>query len=387
MMIWQVPSPGQSEVVKALAKQIVAYCLRNMDMTMAQSSLLPAAAKLSQQHGVEDARQAPVPDVLVHLVGHVDGNGSANASDDETAPDDDYIVGGNGIIKALEYFLNEDNTEQRYRSTSLSGTTTPIDIGSPGQNEVKRRGKAKEVSRNLLDSARKLRNRLKPALAKEFAAGDEMNYRRLLFLDQTLSGMIERFEDEFPETRIQHALSHAQDISLSSSIESTESGPLSGDFMASSSTKFGTDTSALAESDGDEELNVGSMRRRTSDVSLASRALAIEEGRIHRFGHRVRQDIIDVPSSPVGDDDAGSDVHEEWAPGSHMADIASKLADMSGPELRVLVDQEGGWDGVMAKMGANVEELRQLQMKDPLGWEQFKESQLMARANRGAPRS
>ncbi|KAI4720047.1 RNI-like protein [Aureobasidium sp. EXF-10727] len=380
-----VPGPGQSEVVKALAKQIVAYCLRNMDTTMAQSSLLPAATMLSKQHGVEDARQAPVPDVLVHLVGHLDGDRPSNGSDDETAPDDDYIVGGNGIIKALEYFLGQDQLDKRNGSISLSGTTTPRDIGNPAQSEVKRRGKAKEVSKNLLDSARKLRNRLKPALAKEFAAGDEMNYRRLLFLDQTLSGMIERFEDEFPETRLHLDLqAHQQSFSLSSSLESTESGPLSNDFMASSATTFGTETSAI-ESDQDEELHVGgggSMRRKASDVSLASRALAIEEGRIHRLGHKVRQDIIDVP---IGVQTSEPDAHTEWAPGSHMAEIASKLGDISGPELRVMLDQKGGWEGVMEKMGANLEELQQLQMKDPQGWEQFKESQLKARANRGAP--
>jgi hypothetical protein len=382
----QVPGPGQSEVVKALAKQIVAYCLRNMDRTMASSSLLPAATMLSKQHGVEDARQAPVPDVLVHLVGHVDGDRPSDGSDDETAPDDDYIVGGNGIIKALEYFLGQDKTESRHGSISLSGTTTPRDIADPAQSENKRRGKAKEVSRNLLDSARKLRNRLKPALAKEFAAGDEMNYRRLLFLDQTLSGMIERFEDEFPETRLRLDLPpHQQNFSLSSSLESTESGPLSNDFMASSATTFGTETSAI-ESDLDEDeihaSGSGSMRRKASDVSLASRALAIEEGRIHRLGHKVRQDIIDVP---VAVQTSESDAHAEWAPGSHMAEIASKVANISGPELRVLMDQEGGWDGVMEKLGANLEELQQLQMKDPQGWEQFKESQLKARANRGAP--
>lgn len=384
-IVTQVPGPGQSEVVKALAKQVVAYCLRNMDTTMAQASLLPAAATLSKQHGVEDARQVPVPDVLVHLVGHLDGDRFSDPSDDETAPDDDYIVGGNGIIKALEYFLGQDAPELRRSSMTISGTSTPRDIGNPAQSEVKRRGKAKEVSKNLLDSARKLRNRLKPALAKEFAAGDEMNYRRLLFLDQTLSGMIERFEDEFPETRLHLGIPpHQPPTSLSSSLESQESGPLSTDFLTSSATTFGTEASA-PESDLDDEVHIGpDMNRKASDVSLASRALSREEGRIHRLGHKVRQDLIDVPgpAAPVPD----SEVHAEFQPGSHMADLASRMADISGPELRVIVEKDG-WEGVMEKMGANLEELQQLQMKDPVGWEQFKESQLAARANRDAPRS
>lgn len=348
---------------------------------MAQSSLLPAATMLSKQHGVEDARQVPVPDVLVHLVGHLDEDQLSDASDDETAPDDDYIVGGNGIIKALEYFLGQGRSEQRNGSVSLSGTTTPRDIGSSARSESKRKGKAKEVSRNLLESARKLRNRLKPALAKEFAAGDELNYRRLLFLDETLSGMIERFEDEFPETRLHLNIPpHEPNLSLSSSLESTESGPLSNDFMSSSATTLRTGTTSI-ESEQDEEPDPRDfMRRKASDVSLAGRALAIEEGRLHRLGHKVRQNMIDVPT--IAAPTSESDAQGEWAPGSHMADIASKLEELSGPELRVLVHQ-GGWERVLEKFGANMEELQQLQMKDPQGWEQFKESQLKARANRG----
>merc|ERR1712070_894189 len=64
------------------------------------------------------------------------------------------------------------------------------------------RGKAKKMSKNLLESARKIRYRLQPALAKEATSGDELAYRRLLFLDQTLQSLIQRFEEEYPETRL-----------------------------------------------------------------------------------------------------------------------------------------------------------------------------------------
>ena len=40
--------------------------------------------------------------------------------------------------------------------------------------------KAKEVSKELLESARKLRARLQPALVKEFTSGDEINYSKLV---------------------------------------------------------------------------------------------------------------------------------------------------------------------------------------------------------------
>ena len=43
---------------------------------------------------------------------------------------------------------------------------------------------------------RKIRTRLQPALIKEATDGDEMAYRRLMFLDQTLQSMFQRFEEE-----------------------------------------------------------------------------------------------------------------------------------------------------------------------------------------------
>jgi len=168
--------------------------------------------------------------------------------------------------------------------------------------------------------------------------------------------------------------------------------------MASSIGTLTTEASGLSLDsdleDDDPERTSAPLSRRSSDVSLAKRALALEEGRIHRLGSRVRRDLAmhhqqqDQSTSPTsafssssfGDVSASSP--QEWAPGSHMAGLAQKMANMSGPELKTIVDTTG-WEGVMQKLGANLEELRQLQMKDPVGWSQFKESQLIARANVG----
>lgn len=174
----QVPCPEHGEVVKALAKQVVAYCLRNMDRTMSQHLTMPLATTLSKAHGVEDARYVTVPDVLLHLVGNLEGDPTVR-DNGETAPDEDYIVGGNGLVKALQYFLQEEAIELRRASVIMAnGSTTPQERQEHAGQEIKRKGKAKEVSKELLESARKLRARLQPSLVKEFAGGDEINYSK-----------------------------------------------------------------------------------------------------------------------------------------------------------------------------------------------------------------
>jgi len=139
------------------------------------------------------------------------------------------------------------------------------------------------------------------------------------------------------------------------------------------------DMSAISLESDDEDLptRIGIGSRKNSDVNLASRALALEEGRIHRLGHKVRQDIIETTSP---NDDRPLDP-SAWAEGSRMSEMVNRMADTSGPELRVMLEKSG-WEGVLENLGANMQELKQLQMKDPVGWEQFKESQLIAFANK-----
>ncbi len=170
-----VPSPDSSEVVKALAKQVVAYSLRNLERYPLQENPNSAIAAMADPHGGE--KQLTVPDVLLHLVGHVDGF-PENHDNDEPAPDDDYIVGGTGVVKALDVCLNRAADSRRLSrngSPQRSGAGTPQNV-LQGNNVSK--GKAKEMSKNLLESARKIRARLQPPLAKEAKGGDEMSYRK-----------------------------------------------------------------------------------------------------------------------------------------------------------------------------------------------------------------
>jgi hypothetical protein len=164
----EVPSNESSEVVKALAKQVVAYCLRNMERG--------PVAEINQATAVlpsESSKEVIVPDVLLHLVGHDEG-GSVSHDEDDPAPDDDYVIGGSGVVKALGICLENRSNDSRGsgRSASRSGTASP----RPPVHS----GKAKDMSKNLLGSARKIRARLQPALVKESRSNDRTNYRKYL---------------------------------------------------------------------------------------------------------------------------------------------------------------------------------------------------------------
>ena len=169
-----VPSQDSSEIVKALAKQVVAYSLRNLERLPLAETSNSAKAAMADLHGGE--KQLTVPDILLHLVGHIDGV-PENHDNDDPAPDDDYIVGGTGVVKALDICLNraaDGRKDSRDLSTLHSGTGTPKQVLQGSEVST---GKAREMSKNLLDSARKIRARLQPALIKEAKAGNDMSYR------------------------------------------------------------------------------------------------------------------------------------------------------------------------------------------------------------------
>lgn len=157
-----VPTDASGEIVRALAKQVVAYCLRNMEYF----SIGNAGEKPQPEY----------PDVLQHLVGH-DVMEPDAPSDDDVAPDEDYIVGGTGVAKALACCLNNRGDESRRQSGEFireleTGVVIPR-TGLPA-------GKAKVVSQHLLLSARKIRRRLHPALIKAKAqfTEDQHTYRK-----------------------------------------------------------------------------------------------------------------------------------------------------------------------------------------------------------------
>ncbi|KAK6602604.1 cell wall biogenesis protein Mhp1 [Botrytis cinerea] len=325
----EVPSNDSSEIVRALAKQVVAYCLWNMERGPV-AEISEAVAAISDPHAAANGKDVAVPEVLLHIVGHMEGV-QENHDDDDPAPDEDYVIGGTGVVKALG-------------------------------------GKAKDMSKNLLGSARKIRARLQPALVKESKASDHHNYNRLLFLDHTLQNMIKRFEDEFPETRLSPSLPGTERTTMTDNVY-----PLQTDYE-------GSDVEPepiLAENQPSDEEGAheeGGIRptlsRHNSDVSLASKALSQEEGRMHRFGQKIRRNLI----KPEGEDKLHGTTGHEIQP-AHLQFLRSMVEDLHGEDIRNKLETLGP-DAVIAELNNEASILRQrLIENDPEGWQKFKESQ------------
>ena len=159
-----VPTEQAGDIVRAMAKQVVAYCLRNME----RLPLGGTASSDSSKDDVSEPRPEPqYPDVIQHLVGH-DVLLPDGPEDNETAPDDDYVIGGTGVVKALDCCLKNIRADDSRRQSGEfirdveSGTVTP--------RSKLPSGKAKDMSKHLLLSARKIRLRLQPALEKARAS-------------------------------------------------------------------------------------------------------------------------------------------------------------------------------------------------------------------------
>lgn len=168
----EVPSEQSSDLVKAMAKQVVAYGLRNMEAV--------TAAQAEAALGGNQPPEPEYPDVLQRLVGH-DVMVSSDADPDvDAAPDDDYVIGGTGVVKALACCLKNRGDESRRQSVEFH---RDVENGvSLGERETTTAnassGKAKETSKHLLLSARKIRLRLQPAIVKaRMAANDSHTYR------------------------------------------------------------------------------------------------------------------------------------------------------------------------------------------------------------------
>ena len=256
-----------------------------------------------------------VPEILIHLVGHVDGY-PENHDDDAPAPDEDYIVSGNAVCKALSICLDNKGTD----------VSRPLDSdGNDGRSPLvptittTKNTRIKAMSMDMLDSARKIRTRLQPALARECARSDDMSLsktilvslgrklttdaERLLFLDGTLKSLIERFEDEYPECRQPDS---AEPRSASVRPDKTH-GLLSPSDQGGSLSRTTSRTLPLGDdydnAEDEDSLFPRSVSRRGSEISLASKSLADEEGRVHRIGQKVRRHVLNNDMSRTEDYD------------------------------------------------------------------------------------
>lgn len=362
-----IPVAENNEVVKALGSQIVAYSLRNLEGGAIAEELSDSTGPLVD---------VPVPDILQHIVGHSAISEEPYDDEDEPTPDEDYVIGGTGVVKALGVCLG--NLDQHgldvlgEQSLPASGTTTPRRRKSRGVPTKRPR----DMSKNLLESARNIRVRIQSALIREDRAGNDANYRRLQFLDITLDRMIQRFEDEYPETRIIPPLPPA--IPVPDTI-SQHSGDDDGTGSIGASGNL--NSSQLDETGGDEEDTdqyAVRLSRTSSMTSLHSRAMTSQEGHIHRIGQNLRRDFL-KPSLVPGDGDEDFDYEDD---NSHIVALRQKL-DLLHEEQSLSQFDDFDADMAYNHLGTTVDELYAAQQQDAEGFERFKQSQIAAQINSG----
>lgn len=362
------PHANSNEVVKAVASQILAFSLRNLERLPLTPNDGETPAPTSSNELGKSA-----PEVLLHLVGHMEGY-EGNADEDATAPGEDYYISATGVVKALGVCLgtadHSSRRPSRDHSPAPSGTATPRIPSKPIVHK-----KPKDMSRELLETARKIKTRLRPAMIKEDREGNDYNYRRLQFLHTTLERIIQRFEDEYPETRsvpISRPTSH-KDTADSSSITSSFAEPSALSVIDDPLARVvSNDDHASVEHEDSYSIKLS---RTSSNTSLRTRALTSEEGRMHRFGQQIRREIL----KPEGLDYAhGTDENSVDPP--HLALLRSKLSTLQGDQLRDEVIEKG-YEKVVEELGANAEELAQLEKEDPEGFQKLKEAHFVALKN------
>jgi hypothetical protein len=192
--------------------------------------------------------------------------------------------------------------------------------------------------------------------------------------------MIQRFEDEYPETRIQPS-------DTASIISSVGSAPSSSPPISTVPTLDNSITD-ITNQDSDEEEGLTLRSRHNSDVSLASRHMSLEEGRLHRFGHRVRTGLLN-PSRPTSSNGDESNSNPAFMTGTmddhglpeHLRTLRMYFSNYSGDEMRQMIEG-AGWEKAFNNVVENAEELRNLERDDPVAFQQFKESQIAALKNK-----
>ncbi|KAJ5097192.1 hypothetical protein N7456_007913 [Penicillium angulare] len=355
----EVPTAENNEVVKALASQIVAYSLRNLEGAAIGEDIPEALA-------LPPSKDVTVPEILQHIVGHSISAEEPFDEEDDAAPDEDYVIGGTGVVKALGVCLgnlDHHGSDMPGDSMPASGTTTPRRPRSRGVVAKRPR----DMSKNLLESARNIRTRIQSALIREDRAGNDANYRRLQFLDLTLHRMIQRFEDEYPETRL------APQPAPSSAPVDTGSQH-SGEDLNGSTVLNGNLSGSVMDNENaidDEETDQYAIHlsRTSSMTSLHARAMTSEEGHVHRLGQNLRRDFLNPPERE--DDDEDDD--------SHLVALREKLERLHEQQAQSSFNS----DDAFAKLGNTVDELWAAQKQDAESFEKFKQSQIAAQINSG----
>ena len=149
--------------------------------------------------------------------------------------------------------------------------------------------------------------------------------------------MIQRFEDEYPETRIPPPDGLFAERPTATPVASTE-GILSEVSSLDNSTN--NLKTALASSPTEEDplsplIRPASVSRRTSSPNLASRQ-AQEEGRMHRFGQRIKRDILRPQTEDFAHGTTGAEEEPE-----HIRELRQRLEGLEGEEIKAKIERLG----------------------------------------------
>lgn len=188
--------------------------------------------------------------------------------------------------------------------------------------------------------------------------------------------MIQRFEDEYPETKAAAHSSPTANGAASPDPSVADASILSGSIDSNGLAKVTSEEEYFpkqADSSGIKLL------RTNSNTSLVSKAITDEEGRMHRFGQTMRREVL----KPTGlDDNLHGTSRDDNPEPEHLAALRAKLEEIRGDDIRIRVEREGA-DKVIEELGVNAQELRALALEDPEGFEAFRNSQLAAQINSG----
>ena len=172
------PTADMNEVIRALYKQTIAYAFRNIDRYTSAEAMTSSDPYGDIPDEIDPSKDVQTPEILAHLVGHGDADAYQVDEHEPMAPDQDYIVGGTGVVKALGYVLNQRGQDSRRVSMAVSGNVTPTQVTTEQQKASKK--KAREMALNMLGSARKIHCRIRHAMQVESNQEDEILLRKSL---------------------------------------------------------------------------------------------------------------------------------------------------------------------------------------------------------------
>lgn len=356
------PGPSAGGVICGLAKRLLAYCLRNMEAgSSAEDWTIDTPVVSREGSQLDDTRV----EATTNNRDLGDDNADFDIDEDGIWRDEEsYVVGGTGVVKALGVCLGNKPhnyarpNEFRAGVPALQRTDTISSIGSLSDASGETgQEKANEMSKALLLRARRIKERIQPALRKGSSGEiEEMRHRRLLFLDDTLFRVINRFEEEYPECR-ETLPPISEPALLQHHLMSTAPLPLDVPALASHDDRDMDDDDSPCPTTTEISKTAS---RRGSEVSLHSKFLQNEEGQMHKLGQYIKREILPEPhvkrdqqgGECRGGEQGEEDDDEEAAKGIlRRAEILRAMEHLEGDELRRRVmEQEGGVDQYIEKI-------------------------------------